>query len=102
MVSWVADAVVPESALRWAAKCVGADAVVSAVRGLRSGRPPWLVHIESGGRVEVRAVLKSGREVQPEIRTEVAALRVAAAHQLSAPRVIGADVAGVAAGAPSS
>ena len=98
--SGVTATTLPEPVLRWAARSVGADAIVSAVHELRPGRSPWHLQIDSANG-EVHLVLKAGRDLSSEIRTEVAALRVAEEHALPAPRVLAADLSGEEAGAPA-
>jgi len=89
---------VPAAVLDWSAQSVGPGAAVSAVHELRVGRPPWLLFVEFGGD-SVSVVLKAGD--RQDIRTEVAALRVAAEHGLVTPRVLAADIDGASAGAPA-
>lgn len=82
----------------WAAGSIGADAEVSAIRPLRPNGSPWLLEVIQGGRAK-RAVLKAGSAgMRAELATEAAALRLAQAHNLPAPRVIASDLHGGHAG----
>ena len=78
--------------LEWAVRVAAPGADVAEVRGLRDGGSPWLVRLSRHGR-ERDVVLRvgSGRDRSP-LRTEVAALRLAAEHALPAPRLLAAEL----------
>ena len=77
--------------LEWAVRAAAPGAEVAEVRGLRDGGSPWLVRLGRHGGV----VLRVGAAGEPApLRTEVAALRLAAGHGLPAPRLLAADLAG--------
>lgn len=82
--------------LAWAAAAIGRGAAVRSVRGLRQGSNPWLLLVACRG-TEVQAVLKttSGSD---GFATEIAALRLADARGLPAPRILAVDGTGAAAG----
>ena len=80
--------------LRWAVRVAAPGAEVAEVRGLRDGGSPWLLRLDraDGGR---RVVLRVGGDRdQAALRTEVAALELAAGHGIPAPRLLAAEVAG--------
>jgi aminoglycoside phosphotransferase (APT) family kinase protein len=80
--------------LEWAVRAAAPGAEVAEVRGLRDGGPPWLVRLGGHG-AERAVVLRVGASEDPApLRTEVAALRLAAEHGLPAPRLLAADLAG--------
>jgi aminoglycoside phosphotransferase (APT) family kinase protein len=89
--------------LVWAAACVAGGARVAGVRALHGGDGPWLLRVESPPRL-VGVVLRAPtpRIDDEMIATNVAALMVAEEHSLPAPRLLGADLAGLAAGVPVS
>jgi aminoglycoside phosphotransferase (APT) family kinase protein len=93
-----------EVVLRWAAEAVGVDARVVAVKGLRDDSKPWLLHIDHGGstREVVLRVVVPGWIGEERIATGAAALRVAEAHGLAAPRLIASDLDGHATGAATT
>jgi aminoglycoside phosphotransferase (APT) family kinase protein len=79
--------------LRWAVRVAAPGAEVAEVRGLRDGGSPWLVRLGRGGRPR-GVVLRVGRGNDgAALRTEVAALRLAAEHGLPAPRLLAAELA---------
>jgi aminoglycoside phosphotransferase (APT) family kinase protein len=80
--------------LEWAVRAAAPGAEVGEVRGLRDGGSPWLVRL--GGHGAGRSVvLRVGATQDPApLRTEVAALRLAAGHGLPAPRLLAADLDG--------
>jgi aminoglycoside phosphotransferase (APT) family kinase protein len=89
-----------EPVLRWAAQAVGVGASVVEVKGLRAGAGPWRLRIHHDGRA-IQAVLRVGDpSSRQQLATEAAALRLAEAHQLAAPRLLAVDVDGAAAGGP--
>ncbi|MEO3752388.1 aminoglycoside phosphotransferase family protein [Streptomyces sp. B6B3] len=89
--------------LEWAAACVDDAARVVGVRALHAGDGPWLLRVESPRRlVEVVLRAPTPRIDGEMIATNVAALRVAEEHSLPAPRLLGADLDGLAAGVPAS
>jgi aminoglycoside phosphotransferase (APT) family kinase protein len=80
--------------LEWAVRAAAPGAEVAEVRGLRDGGSPWLVRLGGHG-AERAVVLRVGAGEDPApLRTEVAALRLAAEHGLPAPRLLAADLAG--------
>jgi aminoglycoside phosphotransferase (APT) family kinase protein len=82
-----------ESALRWAAKVVGANATVAAVRGLHDGGSPWLLQVEHSPNFrEVILRIPDMVRVGPRgIATGAAALLFAEEHGIAAPRLIASD-----------
>jgi aminoglycoside phosphotransferase (APT) family kinase protein len=80
--------------LEWAVRAAAPGAEVAEVRGLRDGGSPWLVRLGRHGAGR-GVVLRVGAAEDPApLRTEVAALRLAAEHGLPAPRLLAADLAG--------
>jgi aminoglycoside phosphotransferase (APT) family kinase protein len=89
-----------EPVLRWAARVVGVGASVVEVKGLRAGAGPWRLRIDHDGRA-IQAVLRVGdTSSRQQLATEAAALTFAEAHRLAAPRLLGIDLDGAAAGVP--
>ncbi len=89
-----------EPVLGWAADQIGPGARVVAVEGLRSGAGPWRLRIDRGGK-QSQAVLRVGElHRRGQVATEAAALAFAKEHQLPAPRLLGVDLDGNAAGRP--
>jgi aminoglycoside phosphotransferase (APT) family kinase protein len=79
--------------LRWAVQAAAPGAEVAEVRGLRDGGSPWLLRLGRGGRTR-DVVLRVGDAGDPPgLRTEVAALTLAADHGLPAPRLLAAELA---------
>ena len=78
--------------LQWAVRGAAPGADVTEVRGLRDGGSPWLVRLSRGG-TERSVVLRVGTDPSP-LRTEVAALQLAAEHHLPAPRLLAAELDG--------
>ena len=78
--------------LQWAVRGAAPGADVTEVRGLRDGGSPWLVRLSRGG-MERSVVLRVGTDPSP-LRTEVAALQLAAEHHLPAPRLLAAELDG--------
>lgn len=90
-----------KTALAWAAGLIGHGATVVAAKGLREGANPWLLQIEYEGR-SIEAVLKTADLGDPGgFATEIAALRLAEERRISAPRILGFDATGGAAGTPA-
>ena len=80
--------------LEWTVRAAAPAAEVAEVRGLRDGGSPWLVRLGRRGAGR-GVVLRVGAAEDPApLRTEVAALRLAAEHGLPAPRLLAADLAG--------
>jgi aminoglycoside phosphotransferase (APT) family kinase protein len=80
--------------LEWAVRAAAPGAEVAEVRGLRDGGSPWLVRLgRRGGRRSVVLRVGSGQDPSP-LRTEVAALRLAAEHHIPAPRLLAAELDG--------
>ena len=78
--------------LQWAVRGAAPGADVTEVRGLRDGGSPWLVRLSRDG-MERSVVLRVGTDPAP-LRTEVAALQLAAEHHLPAPRLLAAELDG--------
>jgi aminoglycoside phosphotransferase (APT) family kinase protein len=86
--------------LDWAANQIGPGARVVAVEGLRAGAGPWRLRIDHDG-TALEAVLRVGEPYRREqVVTEAAALAFAQEHKLAAPRLLGVDPDGRAAGRP--
>jgi aminoglycoside phosphotransferase (APT) family kinase protein len=85
----------PDSALlRWAVRFAAPGADVTEVRGLRDGGSPWLVRLSRRGE-QRSVVLRVGSTQDPSpLRTEVAALQLAARHHIPAPRLLAAELDG--------
>ena len=82
------------AALRWAVNAAAPGADVTEVRGLRDGGSPWLVRLSRHG-TERSVVLRAGTSQDPAaLATEVAAVQLAAGHDLPAPRLLAADLDG--------
>jgi aminoglycoside phosphotransferase (APT) family kinase protein len=78
--------------LGWAVRAVAPGADVTGVRGLRDGGSPWLIRFSRHGQ-ERGVVLRVGTSQGPgALATEVAALQLAAAHHVPAPRLLAADL----------
>ena len=91
-----------ESVLTWAASAVGAHAKVLAVEGLHDGSSPWRLRIDDGG-TNREVILRAAGWIPPHgIRSAAAALRLAEAFGLAAPRLIAADLDGRVSGAPAT
>jgi len=89
----------PESLQRWTERAIGGGTELVAAEPLRPDGRPWLLRFRRAGSV-VQAVVKTGDAGwRAELTTEAAALAVAEAHRLAAPRVIAADLVGDDAGA---
>lgn len=94
-----------ESVLGWAADALGTGANVAAVRSLRVGSSPWLLRVvdKGGGTRDVVLRVADMDRVWPQaVVTGAAALRVAEAHALEAPRLIASDLEGQATGAAAT
>ncbi len=94
-----------ESVLNWAAEALEAGAKVVAVEALHAGRTgPWWLRIDRGGEMTeaVLRVVVKGWIGEKLIATGAAALRVAEAHGLAAPRLIASDLEGLATGAAAT
>jgi aminoglycoside phosphotransferase (APT) family kinase protein len=80
--------------LRWAVRIAAPGADVTEVRGLRDGGSPWLVRLSRRGEQRT-VVLRVGNTQDPSpLRTEVAALQLAARHDIPAPRLLAAELDG--------
>ncbi len=80
--------------LGWAVRVAAPGADVTEVRGLRDGGSPWLVRLSRRGEPRT-VVLRVGSGQDPSaLRTEVAALQLAAKHDIPAPRLLAAELAG--------
>ncbi len=78
--------------LDWVVRHAGEGAEVVAVTGLRDGANPWLVRLRRAGG-EYGVVLRVGAQLGLEgLRTEVAALRLAAEHGVPAPPLLAVDL----------
>lgn len=62
------------------------------MRGLRDGGSPWLVRLGSSGARRCVVLRVGGQEEVSALRTEVAALQLAAEHDLPAPRLLAAEL----------
>lgn len=84
-----------ERVLDWAAAVIGGGAKIVGVRALHEGQGPWLLRVESRGRL-TEAVLRAPtpRIGAAMVATGAAALEVAERHGLPAPRLLGADLLG--------
>lgn len=91
-----------DSVLLWAARAVGDGTKVVAVKSLHGGSSPWLLHIEHGGSTREVVLRVAGRTFPWQIATGAAALRVAEAHSLAAPRLLASDLDGRVTGAPAT
>jgi aminoglycoside phosphotransferase (APT) family kinase protein len=79
--------------LHWSVRSAAPGAAVAEVRGLRDGGSPWLVRLSRAGS-QRSVVLRVGTDQDPSpLHTEVAALRLAAEHDLPAPRLLAAELA---------
>jgi aminoglycoside phosphotransferase (APT) family kinase protein len=79
---------------RWVLGAVGKDGCIAETRGLREGGSPWMLRIV-GEDAERSVVLRvADASVRPGVRTEVAALGFAVAHDIKVPALIAADVGG--------
>src|SRR5512132_2386586 len=82
------------ASLRWAVNAAAPGADVTGVRGLRDGDSPWLVQLTRHGE-DRSTVLRVGTSQDPTgLATEVAALQLAADHDIPAPRLLAADLDG--------
>ena len=82
------------ASLRWAVNAAAPGADVTGVRGLRDGGSPWLVQLTRHGK-DRSTVLRDGTSQDPAgLATEVAALQLAADHDIPAPRLLAADLDG--------
>jgi aminoglycoside phosphotransferase (APT) family kinase protein len=78
--------------LQWVVRTAASGADVTEVRGLRDGGSPWLVRLSRHGKAR-NVVLRVGTDQYPfALATEVAALQLAAAHGIPAPRILTADL----------
>jgi aminoglycoside phosphotransferase (APT) family kinase protein len=78
--------------LQWVVRTAAPGADVTEVRGLRDGGSPWLVRLTRHGKAR-NVVLRVGSGRDPAaLVTEVAALQLAAAHGIPAPRLLAADL----------
>lgn len=91
-----------DSVLDWAANAVSVSARILTVEGLHDGSSPWRLRIEDGPTTH-EVILRVAGWVPPDmIRSGAAALRLAEAHGLAAPRLIAADLDGRVTGAPAT
>ena len=80
------------ASLHWAVRAAAPGADVTEVRGLRDGGSPWLIRLTRHGQ-ERSVVLRVGANEDPSsLRTEMAALQLAAEHNITAPRLLAADL----------
>jgi aminoglycoside phosphotransferase (APT) family kinase protein len=84
----------PPGLVDWAVRATAPGAEVAEVRGLRDGGSPWLVRLGRGGRQRSVVLRVGDAEDASGLRTEVAALRLAADHRLPAPRLVAAELDG--------
>src|SRR5256885_8900345 len=90
-----------ERVLAWVAAAIGTGASITEVRPLHGDETPWQLSIEhDGGTTD--AVLRAPKHPwqisHSMVATGGAALEVAERHGLPAPRLVAADVRGVATG----
>jgi hypothetical protein len=78
--------------LRWAVREAAPGADVVEVRGQRDGGSPWLLRLDRGGTPRGVVLRVGGEDDHPPLRTEVAALRLAAEHGIPAPRLLAAEL----------
>jgi aminoglycoside phosphotransferase (APT) family kinase protein len=85
----------PDSALlRWAVRFAAPGADITEMRGLRDGGSPWLVRLSRRGE-QRSVVLRVGDTQDPSpLRTEVAALQLAARHDIPVPWLLAAELDG--------
>jgi aminoglycoside phosphotransferase (APT) family kinase protein len=80
------------ASLHWAVQGAASEAAVTEIRGLRDGGSPWLIRLTRHGQ-ERSVVLRVGTNEDPAgLRTEIAALQLAAEHNIPAPRLLAADL----------
>jgi aminoglycoside phosphotransferase (APT) family kinase protein len=87
------------AALDWALRVLGPAARITSTRGMREGGNPWLLELD--GVAAPRVVLKTATPDAAGFATEIAALTLAAQHQIPAPRLLGVDATGAHAGTPA-
>jgi aminoglycoside phosphotransferase (APT) family kinase protein len=80
--------------LRWAVQAAAPGGDVVGVRGLRDGGSPWLLRLERGGTPRGVVLRVGDEDDHAPLRTEVAALRLAAEHGIPAPRLLAAELVG--------
>jgi aminoglycoside phosphotransferase (APT) family kinase protein len=80
--------------LEWTVRVAAPGAEVVEVRGLRDGGSPWLVRLGRRGGERAVVLRVGGDQDRPGLRTEVAALELAAEHDLPAPRLLAAELDG--------
>jgi aminoglycoside phosphotransferase (APT) family kinase protein len=78
--------------LRWAVRTAAPGAEVAEARGLRDGGSPWLLRLHRGDSARGVVLRVGGDGDQAALRTEVAALVLAAEHGIPAPRLLAAEV----------
>lgn len=93
-----------EAVLRWVAEVIGDGSRVAVVRGLHGGSSPWLLRMGGdGGSRDVLLRVADGGRIQPQaVATGAAALQVAEAHGLAAPRLLAGDLDGQITGAAAT
>ncbi|WP_432950933.1 phosphotransferase family protein [Kribbella sp. CA-253562] len=92
-----------ERMLEWAAECVGGGARVVTVRALHGREGPWLLGISTPEGVRKVVLRAPTSRIDAEmIVTGAAALEVAERHGVPAPRLVGRDLEGSAAGVPAT
>lgn len=88
-----------EATIQWATDALAGGTTVVDVTSLHNGTSPWLLRVVHQGRIREVILRVAGRATPEQIATGAAALRVAEAHGLAAPRLIAFDLAGHATGA---
>lgn len=86
-----------EAVLRWAAQAIGHGATVLTVKDLHGGLSPWLLRIKKQDGDTCDVVLRAAdmdRTWPQAVATGAAALQVAEAHELAAPRLLAHDLDG--------
>jgi len=77
---------------RWVLGVLGAGASITEIRGLGDGGSPWLLRL-TGAEQEQDVVLRVGNPVdRSPLRTELAALQLAATHDVAVPRLTAAAI----------
>jgi aminoglycoside phosphotransferase (APT) family kinase protein len=89
--------------LRWAVASIGSDARTISVHALHDEQGPWRLSVDVRGRREYLVLRSLTPRIGADlIATGAAALEVAEAHGLPAPRLLAKDLDGRAAGVPAT
>jgi aminoglycoside phosphotransferase len=85
----------PDTALlRWAVRRAAPGADITEVRGMRDGGSPWLVRLSRNGEPRDIVMRVGDRRDPAPLATEVAALQLAAGHDIPVPRLLAAELDG--------